>query len=171
MNKQYGLLNQPNVILQRKYFNEMVNLRGIFCKYQYPIAKQYTLQSELDTAYSEPEIVGCIFNENVDQKTTHKLGWNAESDTSATIISVPYDLKNLQIGALFEIPSAFDDAPGRLFRVVEMSTIAVYPASVTCRLVPEYESTVAKAEIEFFNNSDFNLLNQEDEEHFIYESI
>lgn len=169
MNKQYGLLNQPNVELQRSYFKEMVNLRGVFCKYQYPIAKQYTKQAELDSAYSEPIIVGCIFNDHLDQKTTHKLGWNVEVDTTATVISVPYDLENLQIGCLFEIPSAFDNSPGRLFRVTEMSTIALYPASVTCRLAPEYETTVAKAELEFFNNSDFNLLYQEDEEHFIYE--
>lgn len=74
MNKNYGLLNQPSVELQRKYFKEMVDLRGIFCKYQYPITKQYTLQAELDSVYSEPVQVGCIFNENVDQKTCHKLG-------------------------------------------------------------------------------------------------
>lgn len=170
MNKQYGLLNQPSVELQRKYFNEMVNLRGVFCKYMYPIAKQYTTQGELDSSYSEPITVGCIFNENLDQKTTHLLGWVSELDTSQTIISVPYDLENLQVGALFEIPSAFDNAPGRLFRVVEMSTIAVYPASVTCKLVPEYESNVESAEINVFNTSDFNLLNQEDEDHFIYEN-
>ena len=170
MNKQYGLLNQAPVELHRKYFKEMVNLRGVFCKYQYPIAKQYTTQGELDSGYSQPEKVGCIFNENVDQKTCHKLGWNVELDTSATMISVPYDLKNLQVGCLFEIPSAFDSSDGRLFRVVEMSAIAVYPASITCRLVPEYKTTMAKAETELFENSNFNLLYQEDEEHFIYDS-
>lgn len=47
-----------------------------------------------------------------------------------------------------------------------MSAIPIYPASITCRLVQEYETIVEKAEIEQFNNSDFNLLNQEDEEHF-----
>jgi len=169
MNKDYGILTQPNIDLQRDYFKEMVSLRGIFCKYRYPIDtnKHYTTQGELETSYSEPiEGVGCIFNENVDQKTTKKLGWVSELDTNATIISVPYDLENLQIGCLFEIPSAYDNSPGRLFRVVEMSAIAMYPASITCRLVPEYSSNTEKAEIELFNNSDFNLLNQEDEEHF-----
>jgi len=170
MNKQYGILNQPPVDLQRKYFKEMVDLRGVFCEYQFPKAKQYTRQGELDSCYSEPKIVGCIFNEHIDQKTCRKLGWNAELDTDATMISVPYDLENLQVGALFKIPSAFDNTPGRLFRVVEMSAIAMYPASISCRLVPEYETNVSRSEIELFNKSDFNLLNQEDEEHFIYES-
>jgi hypothetical protein len=84
------------------------------------------------------------------------------------MISVPYDLENLQIGCLFKLPSAYDNSPGRLFRVVEMSTIQMYPASISCRLVLEYETHVERAEIEEFSNSDFNLLNQEDEEHFIY---
>ena len=48
-----------------------------------------------------------------------------------------------------------------------MYTIAIYPASVTCRLIPEYKTTVELAETQSFVNTDFNLLNQEDEEHFI----
>ena len=167
MEKDYGRLVQPNVQLQRKYFNEMVTLRGVFCEYQYPLQnKQYTTQGELDTSYSEPLRVGCIFNENIDQKTAKRLGWNAELQDQASLISVPYDLENLQIGCLFKIPSAFDKTQGRNFRVVEMSAIPIYPASITCRLVPEYETTVEKADTELFVNSDFNLLNQEDEEHF-----
>jgi len=75
MEKDYGLLVQPNVKLQRRYFNEMVTLRGVFCEYQYPLQnKQYTTQGELDTSYSSPIRVGCIFNENIDQKTAKKLG-------------------------------------------------------------------------------------------------
>lgn len=167
MEKDYGLLVQPNVKLQRRYFNEMVTLRGVFCEYQYPLQnKQYTTQGELDTSYSSPIRVGCIFNENIDQKTAKKLGWNAELQEQASLISVPYDLENIQVGCLFKIPSAFDHTQGRLFRVVEMFAIPIYPASITCRLVPEYETTVEKAETEMFTNSDFNLLNQEDEEHF-----
>lgn len=167
MEKDYGRLVQPNVQLQRKYFNEMVTLRGVFCEYQYPLQnKQYTTQGELDTSYSNPLRVGCIFNENIDQKTAKRLGWNAELQDQASLISVPYDLENLQIGCLFKIPSAFDNTQGRKFRVVEMSAIPIYPASITCRLVPEYKTTMEKAETEMFVNTDFNLLNQEDEEHF-----
>ena len=167
MNENYGLLNQTPVELHRKYFEEMVNLRGVFCQYRYPASdKQYTTQGELHSSYIGPIKVGVIFNEHLDQKTTKLLGWNSERDTEATVISVPYNLEGLQVGALFEIPSAFDNAPGRLFRVADMSTIALYPASVTCRLVPEYETTVSQADTQIFINSDFNLLNQEDEEHY-----
>lgn len=168
MNKDYGRLVQVPVNLHRRYFEEMVNLRGVFCEYKYPASdKQYTTQGELNSSYvSYPEKVGVIFNEHLDQKTTKLLGWNSERDTEATIISVPYNLEGLQVGALFNIPSAFDDAPPRLFRVIDMSTKALYPASVTCRLVPEYETNVSQAATQVFINSDFNLLNQEDEEHY-----
>lgn len=167
MERDYGILISPPVELQRRYFKEMVTLRGVFCKYQYPLQnKQYTTQGELDTSYSDPIKVGCIFNENLDQKTAKKLGWNAELQDQMSVISVPYDLENLQVGCLFEIPAAFDGAEGRLFRVVEMYSIAIYPASITCRLVPEYKTTMERAETEMFVNTDFNLLNQEDEEHF-----
>ena len=75
MDRDYGILISPPVELQRRYFKEMVTLRGVFCKYQYPLQnKQYTTQGELDTSYSDPVKVGCIFNENIDQKTAKKLG-------------------------------------------------------------------------------------------------
>ena len=169
MNTSFGLLNQPDVKLQRRYFQEMVNLRGVFCGYQYPLSdKQYTIQGELNTAYSDPQTIGCIFNEHLDQKTQKKLGWTAELQEEMTVISVPYDLENLQIGCIFSIPSTFDNTEDRLFRVVEMSAIPAYPASITCRLVPEYQTQMELADTESFVNSDFNLLNDENEEHFVW---
>lgn len=39
-----------------------------------------------------------------------------------------------------------------------MSAEMIYPASITCELVQEYETTLAKADTELFTNSDFNLL-------------
>lgn len=169
MNNNYGILNQPDIKLQRNYFNEMVNLRGVFCSYQFPLQnKQYTTQGELATSYSEPKKVGCIFNENIDQRTQKKLGWNSELQTEVSIISVPYELENLQVGCIFGIPSAYDNTEERLFRVVEMSAIPAYPASITCRLVPEYKTQMEFSDTEMFVNSNFNLLNNEDEEHAIW---
>lgn len=171
MNTSFGILNQPDVKLQRRYFQEMVNLRGVFCDYRYPLQdKQYTNQGELVTSYSDPIKVGCIFNENLDAKTQKKLGWNAELQDEMSVISVPYDLENLQTGCIFAVPSPFDNTEDRLFRVVEMSAIPAYPASITCRLVPEYKTTAETTETEVFTNSNFNLLYQEDEEEFKWRS-
>lgn len=163
MNKNYGKLVQPNIKLLRKNFEELCKLLGVNCKYQFPLkSKQYTTQGELKSNYSEPRIVSCIFEEHIDQKTAKKLGWDAELQENMHVISVPYDLENLQIGCLFEVPSAFDNTPGRLFRVVEMSGIQMYPASISCRLVQEYESELSDADIELFTNSNFNLLREGD---------
>ena len=161
MNDNYGKLVQPNIQLLRKQFSEMCSLLGVNCKYQYPLNnKQYTLHGEISSNYSEPKIVSCIFEEHIDQKTAKKMGWDAELQDQMSVISVPYDLENLQIGCLFEVPSAFDNTPGRLFRVTEMSGIQMYPASISCRLVQEYETDMNAADYELFTESNFNLLRE-----------
>ena len=88
------------------------------------------------------------------------MGWNSELTESAALIHVPYDLPGLQIGALFTIPSAYDNTKGRTFIVTKMSAIMVFPASITCEIVPEYETTIQPSELQMFNSSDFNLLNE-----------
>lgn len=158
----YGLLVKPPLDLQRRNFKEMCRLLGVKVKYRYPLAnKQYTLQGELDTDYSLPITVDCVFNEQITQKTSKRLGWNAEAMTDSAIINLPYDLEGLQVGCLVDVPSAFDNTPPRTFRIVEMSAIQIYPSSIACRIVPEYESTMERSEIEHFENSNFNLLNEE----------
>ena len=161
MGSNYGLLINQDIKLQRRQFEEMTRLLGVFCEYQFPLNnKQYTTQGELESNYSSPERVGCIFQESINQKTAKRLGWNAELQEQASLISLPYNLKNLQVGCLVNIPSAFDNTPGRLFRIVELSAIPIYPASITCKIVPEYKTTQAKAETTLFVNSNFNVLNE-----------
>lgn len=163
MDNNYGLLlNQKDILLQRKYFEECVMMLGVKVIHRAPRPdKHYTTYSEIQSNYFEPEAVGCIFDEHPNQRTMKKLGWNAELGESASIISVPYDLEGLQQGSLFIIPSAFDNTKGRLFRVVEITGIMIYPASLTCKLVPEYENTFTSDNFNHQRNS-FNLLNREE---------
>ena len=161
---KYGLLlNEKDIKLHRKYFKEMCKLIGAKVIYRAvrPEGK-WTTYAEIDANYYEPIIVDCIFNEHPDQKTMKKLGWVAELDDNSSIISVPYDLENIQVGALFIIPSAIDNTKGRLFRVVRMSMAMIYPASITCELVPEYENTYSTA-TEQHSADSFNLLNREED--------
>lgn len=164
MTSNYGLLlNKQDILLQRSYFNELVTMIGVNVKHRAPRPdKHYTTYAEIQGNYFEPEQVGCIFVEHVDQKTMKKLGWNAELNTSAALISVPYDLAGLQKGSLFYIPSAFDNTSERLFRVTELSSIMIYPASITCQLVPEYEDTFSQNLFDHKRNS-FNLLRDEED--------
>lgn len=165
MTSNYGLLlNREDILLQRSYFNELVTLLGVRVKHRAPRPnKHYTVYSEIKSNYFEEEQVGCIFSEHLDQKTMKKLGWNAELTQDTPVISVPYDLNGLQQGSLFYIPSAFDNTQDRLFRVIEISSIMIYPASLTCRLVPEYENTFSENLLDHKRNS-FNLLRNEDED-------
>lgn len=165
MASTYGfLLNKQDILLQRSYFNELVSMLGVQVKHRAPRPdKHYTTYSEITANYFEPEEVGCIFTEHLDQKTMKKLGWNSELTTEASLISVPYDLNGLQQGSLFYVPSAFDNTSDRLFRVVEISSIMIYPASLTCRLVPEYENTFSPNLHDHTKNS-FNLLRTEEDD-------
>ena len=160
----YGILmHEEDLKLQRGWFDEMVSLIGVTVIYRSPRPnKTWTRYSEIESNYNEPIALGCIFSEYPDQKTMKKLGWVAELDEQASIISVPYDTPNIQVGALFIVPSALDPKVGRLFRVTKMSTIMICPASVTCELVPEYEDTQSDDMYDHRHNS-FNLLNQEED--------
>lgn len=157
-NKTGLLLNEKNIKLHRTYFNQMVKLLGIQVEYRAPRSdKHYDNYGELETSYYEPITIGCIFNDHKDQRTMRKLGWNAELDDSTSLITVSYDTPNIQVGALFSIPSGIDNAPNRLFRVIKMSVGAIYPATITCEIAPIYNNIFDKRSIDYKNN-DMNHL-------------
>jgi len=96
----------------------MVRLLGINCIYRAPKKdKHWTTYTEIDSNYEKPIIVGCLFNEHIDQRTMKKLGWVSELSEQVATITVPYDTPQLQVGALFLVPSGIDNSQGRLFRV------------------------------------------------------
>ena len=139
--KDFGLLLNPNIKIHRSYFNQMVALLGINCKYRAPLKnKDYDLNADLQTGYKPATTIGCIFEEHPNQKSLKKAGWVAELQESSSVIHVPYDLPDLQVGALFEVPSGLDEGKSRVFRVINMSNIMIYPASITCEIALEYDS-------------------------------
>lgn len=143
----------------------MVRLIGISCIHKAPRKdKHYNAEGEVVSNYELPQLTGCIFVEHPDAKTLRKIGWVTELEENSSLIHVPYDLKGLQQGSLFVIPDAFDPKTGRVFRVVRMSAGMVYPASITCEIVPEWENTFESAQLTF-PRTNFNLLNEEDDWH------
>lgn len=137
----YGLLITKDIKLHRTWFKQMTALHGINCKYKAPLPnKTYDIHGDLQTGYAPEILVGCIFEEHPDQKSLKKAGWVAELQENSSMIHVPYDLPNLQVGALFEVPSGLDTGESRTFRVISMSNIMIYPASITCEIALEYES-------------------------------
>lgn len=169
INKDTGLLINGNDIkgLNRPYFKEMVKLLGLKVLYRVPKPdkKDYNLYGELDAEYESPVLVGCIYDEHPTQKTMRKLGWDSELNDSTTVIHVPYDLENLQAGCIFIIPSGVDNSEARVFRVLRMSNIAIYPSSIACELAPVYKNNQPKSTTEDFKDSNFNLLGDEEDEY------
>ena len=137
----YGLLINKDIKLHRSWFKQMTALHGINCKYRAPLQnKDYDMYADLQTGYKAPILVGCLFEEHPDQKSLKKAGWVAELQEGTSVIHVPYDLPDLQAGALFDIPSGLDNGKDRTFRVISLSNIMIYPASITCEVALEYES-------------------------------
>jgi hypothetical protein len=162
----YGTLLNKDIKLHRLYFKQMVKLLGINCIYRAPLpGKHFDGHGDLETDYYAPELVGCIFQDHPDQKTLKKMGWVAELQENSSIIHVPYDLPHLEVGALFIIPSGIDQAEGRVFRVISMQNIMVYPASIACEVAPEYFDKDEAAEVRDFTNNNFTVLadNEEDD--------
>ena len=165
-NNKYGMLLTSEIKLHRKYFLEMAKLLGIQMIYKAPLpGKTFDMHGDLDAKYYPGEIIYGIFQDHPDQKTLKKMGWVAELQENSSIIHVPYDLPNLQVGALFIIPSGIDKAEGRVFRVISMQNIMVYPASIACEIAPEYEDIDEPILHEDFTQSTTTLLidNEEDD--------
>ena len=163
---KYGMLLTPEIKLHRKYFLEMAKLLGIQFIYKAPLpGKTFDEHGDLNANYYPGQVVFGIFQDHPDQKTLKKMGWVAELQENSSIIHVPYDLPNLQVGALFIIPSGIDKAEGRVFRVISMQNIMVYPASITCEIAPEYEDIDEPILHEDFTQSTTTLLidNEEDD--------
>ena len=160
--KKYGQLLNGDALLQRQYFKEMVKLIGIYVLFRAPKAdKSYTTYAEIESNYEEPKLVGCIFIDHLPQQTLKKMGWMSELYQSASVIEVPYDLEGLQQGALFIVPSGLDDGKGRLFRVTKLTNSIIYPASITCQIVPEYEDTIDDTTTYDYTGNTFTILNEE----------
>lgn len=151
----------------------MVKLIGIYVYYfpTKPESKHYTLYGELESLYNDAIKVGVIFDEHPTQATLKKMGWVAELQENSSIIHVDYDLPGLQQGAMFVIPSGLDNGKGRLFRVVRLTNSIVYPASITCELVPEYQDNFLPDTNYDYESTSFNLLNREDEEETYYAGV
>ena len=49
-------------------------------------------------------------------------------------------MPDLQAGALFDVPSGLDNGADRTFRVISLSNIMIYPASIACEIALEYDS-------------------------------
>ena len=160
----YGFLLNKDIKLHRTWFKQMTELIGVNCTY-YALKPGVTWDrhgdldtSDLNASYLPGKKVGCIFQEYPDQKTLKKMGWVTELQEGSSIIHVPYDLEGLQVGCLVSIPSGLDTGEARLFRIISMQTIMIYPAAVPCEIAPEYIDLDEKNQFTDTDNRDLGLL-------------
>lgn len=143
----------------------MTKQYGINCVYKAPLPdKRFDGHGDLDADYYPDQTVACIFQDHPDQKTVKKMGWVAELQEGSSIIHVPYDLEHLQVGCLFIIPSGLDNAEGRMFRVISMQNVMIYPASIACEIAPEYEDIDEKVLFTDFKNETLTLLKDNEDD-------
>lgn len=156
-------LIKKDVLILRKFFKELCELRGINVLYRAPKeGKNYTNFTEIESNYKEIQPTSVLFEDYPLQDTMRKVGWVPELMEGQSIIHVQYDLTDLQVGCLFYIPSGLDNAEGRLFRVVKMSNIMQFPDRMICALVPEYSTTNVVSQHNYSNTST-NYLNIEED--------
>lgn len=160
---KYGILLTGDIKLHRQWFKEMVKLHGINVIYR-PVkdGKRFTTYAELDNNFGPPMLEGCIFEEHPTQRTLNKIGWVSELQENSSLIHIRYDLPDIKQGALFIVPSGLDDGKGRLFRVVKLTTGIVYPATITCEIIPEYENTFEES-LHDTSHTGFTLLEEEED--------
>ena len=178
---QYGFLLTPAIKLHRRWFIEMSKLIGIRVEYRFPknpilddngnetcknnYGVNWTTYAEIDSKYSCPQNIYCIFDQHPDQQTLKKVGWMSELQENASIIHVQYDLMKLQYGCLFKLPGGLDNSKGRVFRVVKITNGIIYPASLMCEVVPEYYDIYVPDQNTHQNNSNMDVLNNEEYYH------
>lgn len=134
----YDSLLGGDIAIFRGYFKEAVQLYGISALYyQIKPGHKYTVYGELKANYFDPKKIRVIFNQVPTVHTLKKLGWVTEADTEVQpIVDIIYDLPGIQVGCLISIKDPLNPKKGRLFKITKMSVGILYPASVTCQLVP-----------------------------------
>ena len=88
----------------------------------------------------------------------------SELSESALVINFPYDTPYIETGCIVLVPSGLDNAPPRMFRIARMSTIMIYPASIACECVPEYNDVLPRSQVEDFRNSSTNVFMRDEDD-------
>lgn len=131
-------LLQNDLEIQRYYFNDACDFYGISARYyQVKPGMRWTVAGEMKANFYDPVRTKLIFDQVPKVSTLKKLGWVTELDQdSHPLVHLQFDLSGLQVGCVIEIKDPLTVDKGRLFRITKMSTGIIYPASVTCQLVP-----------------------------------
>ena len=136
-----GQLTQSDSTIFRNFFKEMAKLRGIRVKYQFPIEMKLTIHAEeRPKAFSEPEEMDIIFEQNPKISTLRKYGWaKGTNEDYPFIATLPYDAKNLCKGCRITITAPLPMVSDEIFVITDIKANLDFPDSFVCKLAPVYE--------------------------------
>lgn len=129
-----------DIILMRKRYDEALEMRGIPCKYQYPLMATSNPQGEpVIDSYSDMIGTSIFFDDNPKLKTYKRYGWVVENDKNLPfLIHCSFNLPELQKDCLFHISGQYAGIPDRVFRVTELTCGLQAPDHLVAQVVPEY---------------------------------
>lgn len=148
-----------DITLMRKRYDEALKLRGIACKYQFPIMVETNAQGEpVIDHYSDFIDTDIFFDGSPKAKTFKRYGWVVDnSDDLPFLLHCSFHLENLQRDSVFRISGQYTGMPDRVFKVTELTCDLECPDHMICQVVPVYDKQIVgrtKKEIEkTFNKS------------------
>lgn len=134
-----------DIKLMRDRYDEALQLQGIPCKYQYPIAATSNAQGEpVADGYSDFIETNVFFDGNPKVKTYKRLGWVVENDKDLPfLIHCSFNLENLQKDSLFTLSGMYTNMPDRIFRVTELTCDLQAPDHMIAQVIPVYDNSQA----------------------------
>lgn len=153
----------PDIEIMRKYYDEALQMRGVPCKYQFPLMATSNEQGELVVdSYSDIINTHIFFDGNPKMKTFKRYGWVVENDKELPfLIHCSFNLCSLQKDCIFQLSGHYTGVPDRKFRVTELTCDLEAPDHMICQVVPVYGDNVVgrtRKEVEkTFNRSNHFL--------------
>ncbi len=129
-----------DIKLLRKRYDEALVLRGVPCKYQFPLmAESNTSGDPVVDSYSDYTDTYIFFEGSPKMKTFKRYGWVVENDANLPfLIHCSFNLPHVQKDSIFTIGGQYSELPDRVFRVTEITQDIQAPDHIICQVVPVY---------------------------------
>lgn len=140
-----------DIKLMRDRYDEALVMRGIACKYQFPVMADTNVHGEpVIDHYSDFEDTHIFFDGSPKVKTFKRYGWVVENDKDLPfLIHCSFHLQQVQRDSLFTVGGMQTDLPPRVFRVTELTYSLECPDHIICQVVPKYDKqTVGRTDKE-----------------------
>ena len=134
----------PDIRLMRKRYDEALVMRGVPCKYQYPLMATTNASSDpVIDSYSDIIETHIFFDGNPKMKTFKRYGWVVENDDNLPfLIHCSFNLPSVQKDSIFSIGGQYSELPDRVFRVTEITQDLQAPDHIICQVVPVYGDNI-----------------------------